>query len=350
MMSLYILYILLVLIVGGVVSYEDLKEGLIRNRYILLLLTIFLIYFFFNISSYLKISFLIHLGWTLFIGFFLYLIDLWSAGDGKLFIVFSLLLPIGMLTQGTYLDFLVNSFTPLFLFVFIYTLLTVGRDKVFESIKYGFRLYNIFLIGTIYIGIAWFLVLPLSFIGVPMNLFTFIIAIFIVTEIFRRVTEINLEYLFIFLAVVRVIIDYKNVFTLGFASGLVTTIFVFLFFRFFALKLTFKVNVIKKKINNLEPGVEVAEGIKKTGDEYDKKKLLQVTFYDFLHQKKESFIHSKTLTKEDIKKLKSLAKEGKIPNKILVHKHIPFAIFIYIGFAVTLILKTNFINVLLSFA
>lgn len=346
-MHLYVLYIASALIVGAIVSYEDLRHGLIRNKYVLLLLMLFLFYVLFNIHLYSKIGFLIHLVWALFVGFFLYLIDLWSAGDGKLFIVFSLLIPIRVLSQVTYLDFMINSFAPLFFSVFIYTLFTAGTKKIKESIEYAFRAYNVFLIVTIYLGIAWFILLPLSFIGIPTNLFTFIIAIFIVVEIFRRVTSVNLEYLFIFLAVLRLVIDYKNVFTLNFALGLTVTVFVFLFFRFFALKLTFKENVIRKGIENLEPGIEVAEGIKKKKDGYEKKELMQSTFYDFLYQKKESFVHSKTLTEDDIEKLRSLAEKGEIPREILVHKHIPFAVFIYFGFILTILIKTNFISILI---
>jgi len=198
-----------------------------------------------------------------------------------------------------------------------------------------------------YLGLVWFLILPISWIGVPINIFTIVIILFIVVDTFGRITKINMEYLYTILVVLRIILDYKTVFTLNFFINFITIILVFLFFRFFILKLAFEMDVEKIKIKNLKEGMETAEGIKKIGKKYKKIKLLQISFYDFFSQKKENFIHSKTLTEEDIKKIKNLKQTGKISfDMILVHKPILFAIFLYFGFIITLIIRTDFIHAL----
>ncbi len=338
------IYLLVVSFISLFICYEDFKNGLIRNNFIIILFLIFIGYFFININ-FIVFDFFIHLIWTFFIGFFLYLIDVWSAGDGKFFIVLSLLFPVSIISPKISLDFLINSSVPFF---FFYTLLIFkksGKKEIKKAFKSAFNLYNASLIILIYLGLAWFLTLPLKIMGITVNVFIFIIIFFITIEMVNRIKKINLEFLYVFLAILRIIIDFKNVFTLSFIYQLLIIVFVFIFFRFFILKLGFKLNVKEVDIDKLKPGMEMAEGIIKTDGEYFKKKLFQASFYDFLIQKKEKLIHSKILTKKDIRKISNLKKESKIKfSSILVHTHMPFAIFIFIGFILTILLQGNFIN------
>lgn len=340
-------FIALTLIIGIMVCFVDLKKGVIKNKYILLLLSVFLIYFYFNLQSFNIINFILNSIWIFFIGFFLYLIDLWSAGDAKIFIVLSLLLSV-FLNGNHYIDFLINSFVPMFLIFVVLILIKSEKNEIKKSLKYAFKPYNIFLITSIYVGFSWFLMIPLYLIGIPNDVFVFIIVFFILMEILSRVRKINLEYLYIFLVILRVIIDYKNVFTFDFLATLFAVLFVFIFFRFFILRLAFRCNVKNIRIEDLKPGMETAEGIKKVDRVYKKISLIQINFYDFLAQKKDRLIHNKTLTENDVEKIKNLKKSGKLNfNTILIHESIPFAIFLYVGFILTLVLQGNFVQMLL---
>lgn len=342
-----LIYLIPVLIISGIVCYEDLRYGLIRNKYTASLLVIFLLYFFLNFSVFANSTFMIHLFWTIFIGMFLYLIDLWSAGDGKFFIALSLLFPVEMLSSRLYFNFLINSSVPLFFGFLILIFIKTKKSEIKKAFKSAFSLYNIFLITSIYVGMCWFLILPLSFIGIPANIFTFIIILFVVIEIINRFIHFNMEYLYIILVVLRLVLDFRTVFTYDFLTQLVLILFVFLFFRFFVLRMGFKMNVKKVRIKDLKNGMETAEGIIKIGGKYEKIPLFQVSFYDFMVQKKRKFIHSKTLNEDDIKKIKKLRRDGKIPfEEMLIHQSMPFAIFLFIGFLLTLFFKTDVFHVL----
>jgi len=344
---MFTLYIVLVLIFGFIICYDDLKHGLIKNKYILIILTIFIFHFITNLNNLLNINFLIYLLWTLFIGFFMYMIDLWSAGDSKFFISLSLFLPSGLISLKISLDFLINSFVPFFFGFVIILLIKSKKDEIKKQFKSAFSLYNIFIVSSMYLGFVWFLILPLRLIGLPINIFTVIIFLFIVLEGSKKITSVNMEYFYVILVLIRVILDYRNIFNFTFLVRYVSILLVFLFFRFFIIKLAFKSNVEKIKIENLKPGMEIAEGIRKRGNKYEKIKLLQISLYDFLLQKKEKFIHSKILTENDVKKMRKMRKEGEIPfNNLLIHKPILFALFLYTGFIITLILRSDFISAL----
>ncbi|UCG95300.1 MAG: hypothetical protein JSV92_04640 [archaeon] len=340
------LYLVPVLIISAVICYDDLKNGFIRNKYLLAILLIFLIKFSFGYQSFLNSSFLYHMLFASFIGIFLYSIDLWSAADGKFFMVLSLFIPFRIPDFYTPLDFLINSAVPLF---FAYMILVFVKSKWKEikgAFKFAFDPYKIFLITTVYLGAAWFLVLPLSYLGIPVNIFTFIIILFIIIEFINKFLSFNIEILFVVLAILRIILDFRNVYTAGFLAQLAMIVLLFLFFRYFVLRLGFKINTRKIKIKDLKPGMDLAEGIRKGRGKkitYEKIPLFQATFYDFLLQKKEKFIHSKELTEEDIKKIRKIRKD--LPfDSILVHQPMPFAVFLFVGFLLTLLFETNFIH------
>lgn len=342
------LYLPLVLIIGAVVCYEDLKFGLIKNKYIVALLLVFVFRFIISPLSFLNLSFLAYLLWVFFTGVFLYFIDLWPAGDAKLFIALSLFFPVEIMGTKTIFNFLINSFVPFFFGFIPIAIFRSETNKIKEAFRSSFNLYNFFLISSMYMGVVWILMLPLSLLGIPTNIFVIIIALFLVFEIFGRITRFNMEYVYVLLVILRVVLDYRTVFSLNFLKNLIIIVVVFIFFRFFILRLTFDISVKKVKIRNLKPGMEVAEGIKKTGEKrYAKIKLIQMSFYDFLAQRKEKFIHSKTLTREDVKNIKRLRRIGEIPfESILVHQSILFGIFLYIGYVITFLLRTDFIHAL----
>jgi hypothetical protein len=137
-------YLLLpvIFLIGAVTSYEDFRYGKIRNKWIILGLAWgILIHVFFlcwgifspYIAEIYKVSFvyilpsyilmvLINSLFSLCAGYLLWYFNLWSAGDAKLFAVFSLLLPLDNYWR-TYLSYfpsiviLINTFIPALFFL-----------------------------------------------------------------------------------------------------------------------------------------------------------------------------------------------------------------------------------------
>jgi hypothetical protein len=132
----------LIFLIGIIVAYEDFKEGKIKNKWILLgflcgisiystffLLKILEFYFHISFSEIFLPSFsyflrtLINAVLSFAIGYLLWYLDIWAAGDAKLFFLFSFLLPLKYYWK-TALPFfpsfvlLINTFVPLLIFLF----------------------------------------------------------------------------------------------------------------------------------------------------------------------------------------------------------------------------------------
>ncbi|MEM2918473.1 MAG: A24 family peptidase C-terminal domain-containing protein [Candidatus Altiarchaeota archaeon] len=298
---------------------------------------------------------MVNFSFALFISLLLWFIGLWPAGDAKLFLLYSIFLssPTFQLSGYTAMNLLINTFVPIFFFYIFFAFFKSDKKIIVDSFKHAFRLYNVFLIATIYLGLCWLITLPLNLIGIPTNLFLFILLLFFIVEILDKFSPFNLEFVYVITAVLRLIID-RSVYSTEFLTHLFFVVFIFLFFRFFILRLTFYLNTKKVKISDLKQGMRIAEGIikvEKNGKKiYEKIPLIHYDIYTFLQHKKMKFIHNineEGLTREDIEKLKNLREVGELSfGEILIHKQLPFAIFLFLGFLLTIYLKNDFVSAL----
>lgn len=145
-MSLSALLLPVFFLVGIAASYEDARYGKIRNKWIILgivwVLVVYFSLFVFNLISHDYRSVTVFLPpllnglIALAAGFFIWRAGKWSAGDAKLFFVFSLLLP---------LEYYQNSYVPFFpsLVLLINILILLLLFLIFKSVFY--LLVNIYL-------------------------------------------------------------------------------------------------------------------------------------------------------------------------------------------------------------
>jgi hypothetical protein len=167
---------------------------------------------------------------------------------------------------------------------------------------------------------------------------------FVIFEFFKRFLSTKMEFFFFGCAVLRVLIDYKTIYSFPFAQKFFTILFVFLFFRFFILYLAFKLYTYRVPIRNLKPGMSPAETIIQRGDHFEKTSFLNASLIGFMLQRREKIIHSTDVFAEkDVKRIKKLREQGKIPfASILINKVQPFAIFILLGYILTVFCQGNF--------
>jgi len=128
------------LFIGGITAYEDFRFGKIRNKWILLGLGlgIFLLvtsFFKNDLSNDLFSKILINALVSLFLGYLFWYFDLWAAGDAKLFFVLALLLPFkfywhNYLPIFPSLVILINTFIPLFAFIFLQSAFLIIKKLV----------------------------------------------------------------------------------------------------------------------------------------------------------------------------------------------------------------------------
>ena len=339
---LYSLFIVTLIII----SYEDLKKGKIRN--ILLIALFFLAagaLFYRGITYGFSVSILYQILFSSLISFLLWFSGFWPSGDAKLFIACSIFL--FSLLPNVFNTFTINIFLPFFLFYLFFLPIKTNKGEVKKAFKRAFGGYEIFLISTIFFGLVWIIAQLFSFFGLPTNFFVYIFVLFLIIEVVNKISPFNLEFFYVICAIIRVFLDYRTIYTTTFWITFLKMIIVYQFFVSFILKLSLNVNMKKVKIGELEPGMVLSEGIVKVKDKnkvtYEKK---NIGFLSLILPKK-NFIHNTTddgLTVDDVKNIKNIKKEGKISfDELTVHKPIPFAVFILIGFVLTLLLKQNIV-------
>jgi len=347
------LNIIFIIGLGLFTTYEDMKKKVIRNKVILAaLLAAPVLHTYQLLQTPEMISLLpnlfMNLTFSLFAGFLIWLINIWPAGDAKLFIAYSFLLPLDIYaiqdSPFVSFDYIVNIFVPIFIFMFFLLLLRSNRTEIVESLKSAFDPYRLFMASIVIFGFLWFFIGLLGLAGIPFNYFIIVVLLFIVMEVFERIGTYSLEVIFVVAAVVRLVIDYRNVFTFAYLYYLVTVLLAFVIFRYFVVELGFRGYTIKKKLEELRPGMCLAEGIvenEKDGRiEYGKEKIAHFSIPQILKERMmKKYIHTVSfegLTEDDVKRILKLRREGKIKfDEVLVHTSMPFAFFLFLGVLMT---------------
>jgi len=123
------LFLLPLLVIGGITSYSDIKYGKIKNIHLFwgFLYTLFLYFFlilysYFVIHQFGNLKYLAELllnGLIAFIfGYLLWRFNLWAAGDAKLFVIYSLLVPLEFYSKN-YISYFPSATLLIDTFIFI---------------------------------------------------------------------------------------------------------------------------------------------------------------------------------------------------------------------------------------
>lgn len=137
------LFLLPLAIIGLICSYTDIKYGKIFNKWVslgflyVLLLYVFLFSYNFSVGNGENIYYLLRLsanGFTALLGgYILWRFKLWSAGDAKLFAVYSFLIPLSFYSKSHIIFFpsfnlLINLFVPLLFILMGIKLLALAKN------------------------------------------------------------------------------------------------------------------------------------------------------------------------------------------------------------------------------
>ena len=172
-----IVFLPIILLIGCITSYEDIKISKIKNKWILIgLIYSLLVYLFTWIlyglggrNSYLIWNFdkwCINLIISSLVAYFLWHFKMWAAGDAKLFICYAALIPIGQYSRA-YLNYyfasfllLLSIFIPATVFLFFRSMVyfirrfNFGevRDKILKLFKERLIKFNKIDMGKILLG------------------------------------------------------------------------------------------------------------------------------------------------------------------------------------------------------
>ncbi|MDD5146014.1 MAG: hypothetical protein PHF44_04200 [Candidatus Pacebacteria bacterium] len=250
-----ILFLPLLFFIGAITSYQDFKYGKIKNKWIILGLSYglgaYLIFTVLNLTGYgsffssVLANSLFKNNWTNLIGnillnsfcsffltFVLWRFNLWSAGDAKLFFVFSWILPLkyyfnSFIQVFPAINLFINTFIVAFLFLFTViaihflkeffpTLRVAGLKNLFKKIFIESRVHLKSVLDVALILISIFLTIKIIIeklqISSPFNLKFLTILTIIGLVVFRNQMSIVLKkyhriiYIYFFLVIIYLII------------------------------------------------------------------------------------------------------------------------------------------------
>lgn len=372
-----------IIYLGIITSYTDIRYGKIRNRdvvrgitYALFVYASLIIYFLFK--GQLNYYYLIELGsntlFALSVAFGLWHFKIWSAGDGKLFLAFAMLIPFDVYRYGNYnwipsLTLLFNVFIVgllAMIFLIIKNARPANYKKMFSSsFKKIFEPKNLFEMIVSLFAIFWLVQIALSFVGLGNNLLLkYVLTILVLSMIpaisfkfLSKKSKFKLPNLKLTIMVaitgLRLVVD-KSVYSLQFLVGFLILIFVWMLLRrIFREGLQSLGKDLFSRglpVKALKPGMILSDPIVKV-ERLSKNELKGLAKKDtkVINKGKFSYVlgdskkgkdyidaESEGLTKEHIRKIKNLGLK-----KIKISSTIPFAPLLFFGVIATLLIKGN---------
>ncbi len=260
--------ILVILYFGWATSREDLKYGKISNENILVMISIGFFLFLLKIflflilggkpnSSYI-IDYLTNVLIMAFSVFYLWKGKLLNAGDSKLILAYTFLVPVNFYHYG-YVKFfpgtalLINIFTPIFIYLSFLALKYSSLEDKLNALKKAINLKLILFAYIAIIAFMWLVRVIIPFFKTRYNFSLSIILIFLIMILLSKLKKS--KYFIIAVFLLRMVFkDFPSLYELKFD----TLIIFFLFFiRAFLVNLasvTFKKQV---KVEELEVGMEL---------------------------------------------------------------------------------------------
>ncbi|MBN2112444.1 hypothetical protein JW707_05090 [Candidatus Woesearchaeota archaeon] len=373
-----------ILYLGIITSYTDIKYGKIKNRDIVIgICYAFAVYLGFIIYSLITkqginytyfLELCTNTFFALAIAFGLWYFKLWSAGDGKLFFAFALLVPFEVYQYGKYdwIPSLTLLFNVFIIGLFAMLLLILKNARINDYAKMLKTFFKNFF-GPVRLAksavslfaMFWLIDIVFSYLGWEGNrvlkyLFTFLILSLIpaLTSTFPAGNKkFQIEYieLYIFgaVSVVRLVID-KSVYS---SSFLVEFIMMLIIWRIFRSLMRHGLSSLSKdvfskeiSVKKLKPGMILSDKITKvkklSKDEIKKVKDKEMIFVTkgnasyilggYKSAKEYIDVESEGLEKEHIEKIRKTGLK-----KVRISTTLPFAPLLFMGVLATLLIKGN---------
>ncbi|MFC1728437.1 A24 family peptidase C-terminal domain-containing protein [Nanoarchaeota archaeon] len=344
----------LIIALGLYTSYEDIKEGKIRNFHILtaVVLAALTWYFLFVLqlagASEIGRTFLYGL-YGFLIGFFIWLVGLWSAGDAKLFAAFAFLIPASAYKWIGFplTKLIINTILPIFV-VLIFILLIKSSWKEKKQVMKNLSDYKLILtlLLTIF-SLSWIVVYILNFIHIYQNFIFNVLGIFALIWILRKYIPKYINYVLISLALLRIVFNFDSIMQILFWKEFLflTLAYVLLWIVFNNLGFIF----FSKNVNiyHLKEGMIPAELIIKIKEDYEKKNVSDYGLAQFKTKIKDS-VYEPTitgLTKKDIERVRALFQKKRFHfDNLRIQQTMPFAPFMFLGAIITVLMSLfNFV-------
>lgn len=338
----------IIIFLGVITSYEDIKFGKIRNKWIVLgvvyAAVIHFFLYFLNAPYNLGLTTLKHLlisgFFALVAGFLIWFLGLWTAGDAKLLFAYTLLIP--NTNSLSFADVLINSFIPVGIFLFFASLMRIGNLKKMPVTSI-FKAGNIYKTALAVFAAMWLGSILHKITGMDAMLLAFalVIGILMIDKFFPR--DIFLVMLTA-IALLRILAD-KSIHSFGAWLNFLLVLATILIIRFL-LVMPSQSFVKDVAFDRLKPGDQPAEIIIKSGNAYKRRKAGILSLYK---KQDGSLFHPKPegLSEDDIRKISASAKHFTF-KELKIRETISFAPFLFTGALLQMILNDNLISYLIN--
>jgi len=352
MINLLYLFLPLVLYLGIITSYTDIKEGKIRNKHLLtafifsiiLYLSLFLLQ---KINLDIILMTLINFGIGAVVAFFLWFLGMWSAGDAKLFAVYLFMIPVFFykLKTYTFLTLLINVIIPAAAFFIIVLLIKTKIQEKLTLLKkfasFKSLVHSILLVFCT----GWIIELIFSLLKIPSNLIFNMILILGIDKLIRKVWKYNVLYIYALISVIRIVFQWQKMLTFNFWISFLIFTVGFMILRGLIFDMSFFLFSKEIMVKDLKLGMILAENIvrNKRKNKIAYQKVLSSGLFSTSQLNNPHFLltHSiEGLTQQDINLLNKLH----IKN-IKIQQTIPFAPFMFFGALIILIFGVDVISI-----
>ena len=331
-MDLLFIFLPAILALGIITSIEDIKTGKIRNKWLLLALAYFMIgsiivlIYSMPSRSYLIFT-AINAAASLVLGMILWHFGIWSAGDAKLFFVFCLLIPLSTyeIVSSQYFpgfDLLANIFAAAVIFFIFAIMIRSDLKQKKEILSKTFSINSIVITALNIFAISWIVSFMLGFTGLKEIFLIMCISFaanFAVQSFLKRYT-----FLIIAVAILRLFID-QQIYSWQFITVFSVTVLAWAITTEFLNQSSSVLFSKELDPRQLKKGMVLAEM--------------------FSYKKISIDAEPEGLSDRQIASIRKLYKiDRNHKRKIRIRDTTPFAIFIFIGVLITIILGMNLIQ------
>ncbi len=350
--------LLTLVLVGGWISYYDIRKGEIKNYSILVLIlaAIFINVFLTKTFVDQTLASTINIFFGILAAIIIWLAGLWSAADAKLFIALVALFPITFYTHSiSYFPgfaIFINSFIPLFLIlapqIILKTSLKEKKQTLNQLLSHRFILHFLLVV----LAISCISLLISQVLSIRIEYFIWLLLLFIFFWFIEEVLKIRLVFFFISVTLFTIVFFPLQLFTPSFFLRF--SIFSLLIFcLFFIIYLGRSAFTQITGIKDLKAGMIPAEMIVKEKEKYIKRPIIFFTFLSLLRERSKHKpiigYNPDGLEMSDIRAVQSLYKKNKLGfDEIKISKTIPLAPILLFGVLLTYFLKDSFINLFWS--
>ncbi len=337
------LNIFIILALGFVTSYTDLRSGKIHNKVVFPAIAAAFALNLFAAGNW--PAFLLNGFFAFLFGFLLFLARLWSAADSKLFLAFALLFPAGFYnSQFVFFPsfaIILNAFIPAFFVLFLFALLKTSSLQKLAALKASFQPKAVASLAIILFAFYWMLNLFFSFLQIPLDFFLIVLLLFFIIAAIESVFPKKLVFFCGAVSIAFLIVQFNLVILPGFLSTFFLILIIMLFLRFFVLHLGFFSFGKRREIAELQPGMVLLEGVYEKNGFLEKKKLFFPCLVNVLQDIKTKYVFDisvKGISEKDIRLLRDKNKKGKVKfHSLLVQETLPFAPILFFGVLLSLL-------------